>query len=67
MRCIALQVSDVLARVLKQLQTVTKEAEDRQGILAAISSLDNALQEADWLIEYEEDPNKYKVGKKLPS
>ena len=57
-----MQVSDVLARVLKQLQVVTKEAENRQGVLGAIDVLNKANEESDWLSEYEDDPLKYKVG-----
>ena len=58
---ICMQVSDVLARVLKQLQVVTKESENRQGVLAAIDVLSKANDESDWLSEYEDDPLKYKV------
>ncbi len=57
-----MQVSDVLARVLKQLQVVTKEAENRQGVLAAIDLLNRANEESDWLSVYEDDPLKYKVS-----
>lgn len=55
------QVSDVLARVLKQLQVVTKESENRQAVLTAIDVLNKANDESDWLSEYEDDPMKYKV------
>lgn len=51
----------MLARVLKQLQVVTKEAENRQGVLGAIDVLNKANEESDWLSEYEDDPLKYKV------
>ena len=57
----------MLARVLKQLQVVTKESENRQGVLAAIDVLSKASDESDWLSKYEDDPLKYKVASALCS
>lgn len=47
--------------MLKQLQVAVKEARDREGVLTAITTMNRALEEVDWLAEYEDDPNKYKV------
>lgn len=56
-----LQISDALARTLKQLGNVTSEAENRKPILDAIVGLQTTLTESEWLAAYEDDPNKYKV------
>jgi len=56
-----LQVSDILARVLRQLSAAVDETEGRQPVLAAVAALEEAQIEAAWLAEYEEDPHRFKV------
>ena len=62
-----IQISDALARTLKQLSSITVEAENRKSVLDQISVMEATLEETDWLAIYEDDPNKYKVSQVLCS
>ncbi|KAK9803571.1 hypothetical protein WJX72_001222 [[Myrmecia] bisecta] len=54
------QVSDVLAKVVRQLADTTAEAERRQDVLAAVAEFDTAYADCAWLTAYENDDMRYK-------
>ena len=57
-----LQVSDVLAKVVRQQAEVVDLAEKRAEVLSCIEEFEAVRAECRWLTEYEHDEMRYKVS-----
>ncbi len=55
------QVSDVLAKVVRQQAEVVDLAEKRAEVLSCIEEFEAVRAECRWLTEYEHDEMRYKV------
>lgn len=58
----AVQVSEVLAKVVRQQAEVVDLAEKRAEVLSCIEEFEAVRAECRWLNEYEHDEMRYKVG-----
>ena len=54
-------MSEVLAKVLRQVFVASAEAERRKAVLHIIEALEVATAEVEWLVEYEGDADRYKA------
>ncbi len=59
---LGLQVSDVLAKVVRQQAEVVDLAEKRAEVLSCIEEFEAVRAECRWLTEYEHDEMRYKVS-----
>lgn len=59
---LAVQVSEVLAKVVRQQAEVVDLAEKRAEVLSCIEEFEAVRAECRWLNEYEHDEMRYKVG-----
>lgn len=57
-----MQVSDVLAKVVRQQAEVVDLAEKRAEVLSCIEEFEAVRAECRWLTEYENDEMRYKVS-----
>lgn len=57
-----MQVSEVLAKVVRQQAEVVDLAEKRAEVLSCIEEFEAVRAECRWLNEYEHDEMRYKVG-----
>lgn len=59
---LTVQVSDVLAKVVRQQAEVVDLAEKRAEVLSCIEEFEAVRAECRWLTEYENDEMRYKVS-----
>lgn len=57
-----MQVSEVLAKVVRQQADVAALAEKRAEVLSCVEEFEAVRAECRWLSEYENDEMRYKVG-----
>lgn len=62
-----MQVSEVLAKVVRQQAEVVDLAEKRAEVLSCIEEFEAVRAECRWLNEYEHDEMRYKVGQPVLS
>lgn len=61
------QVGETLARVQQGIEEVKIAMEKRADMLSRLESIQGAVAEVQWLKEYEQDTNRFKVAPgKLP-
>lgn len=59
--CLGLQVSEVLAKVVRQQADAAALAEKRAEVLSCVEEFEAVRAECRWLSEYENDEMRYKV------
>ena len=59
---LGVQVSDVLAKVVRQQAEVVDLARKREEVLSCIEEFEAVRAECRWLTEYEHDEMRYKVS-----